>query len=278
MPSKYHFLKYRLFLLLILTALLCPALAVPAQAQDEEPLPQKRWEELQEELEYTEREYKKEKEEEEEPEEEIEESSETAGAEDSGGFLDGMKSYANFILIGIAIAIIAVLVVLILKNLQRGNVKVKTDLDSEILEEIEDNLEQADIYGFLRDALEAGNYKLAIRLYFLQILQLLVRLEIIVWKKDKTNALFQQEMMGHALYKDFRGVCLIFERVWYGDVTITKETWEETSPHFKAMMDQLLAIEAAQQEPEETAAVPPAPAQTSTTETAPQQGEEENGQ
>lgn len=111
----------------------------------------------------------------------------------------------------------------------------KTALNYSI-EKIEANLHQADLEGFVNQAVQNGDYKLAIRLYYLQIIKKLSLQKWIKWKKDKTNNAYLNEMRGSGSFKEFRAVTRLFERVWYGDVRIDASDFEVLRPQFLAFL------------------------------------------
>ncbi|MBL4650568.1 MAG: hypothetical protein JKY03_12625, partial [Aureispira sp.] len=73
------------------------------------------------------------------------------------------------------------------------------------LAQIETNLEEADVEGFLKQALVDKNYRLAIRLYYLAIIKELSGKGAIEWKKEKTNGDYRRELQrkNHPKLKDF---------------------------------------------------------------------------
>lgn len=223
--------------LLLLLCFLLPGLSAKAQ-EDTRELPSQRWKELREEMEYVERQYKKEKKEEEKEEEPVEKdtsSSDDASGVDFSGFFG--SAIVKGVMIAISVIVLMVLVYLILKNQGRSNVKVnKKTSAQQVLEEVEENLEEADIPHFLDEALKAGDYQLAIRLYFLKVLQVLTQSKHIDWKRDKTNAEYVEEMAANPYAGQFRQVTRIFEKVWYGDIVIDEQVYHLASGHFEAFI------------------------------------------
>ena len=106
------------------------------------------------------------------------------------------------------------------------------------LEEIETNLQEADVEGFLKQALANENYRLAIRLYYLAIIKELSGKGAIEWKKDKTNGDYRRELQrkNHPKLKDFRAVTRIFEYVWYSDMAFDGGQFEEVRINFKDLL------------------------------------------
>ena len=107
----------------------------------------------------------------------------------------------------------------------------RNNLDYSI-EKVEADIHQSDLEGFARHALDKQDYKLAIRLYFLQILKELSVSKLIKWKRDKTNNEYIREMRSHEFFKDFRHLTRQFERVWYGDVNVQEKEFNVLRPQF----------------------------------------------
>jgi hypothetical protein len=105
--------------------------------------------------------------------------------------------------------------------------------------EIEENLHEADLEGFAQHALDKDDYKLAIRLYYLQILKVLSQDKKIKWKRDKTNNQYIREMASHPQFKAFGSITRQFERVWYGDVEVKKREFEKLQPSFSSFLKKI---------------------------------------
>lgn len=111
------------------------------------------------------------------------------------------------------------------------------------IEEAEENLLETDLQYLLREALEKGDYKLAVRVYYLEILKQLSLKNLIKWQRDKTNSEYLREMRKQAHFKDFRHVTRIFERVWYGDTKIEQDIFQQISPEFEVYLKRVSSNE-----------------------------------
>jgi len=149
-----------------------------------------------------------------------------------------LKDFSQAVLIFFAIVVLAFVVfraiagdaILVNKQIERN--KPVT------LEEIETNLERADVESFLDKALKGKDYRLAVRLYYLAIIKKLSLAGAIKWKKDKTNGHYTKEMRraGHPQLKEFRNVTRIFEYVWYSDAQFDGGKFEEVRTDFKNLL------------------------------------------
>lgn len=77
------------------------------------------------------------------------------------------------------------------------------------------------------EAVMAGDFRLAVRLRFLDILMKLDKKGIISFKEDKTNREYYNEIAQPSVKKGFSGVAGIFENVWYGELELSKNQYTE---------------------------------------------------
>lgn len=107
------------------------------------------------------------------------------------------------------------------------------------LEHVEQNLPETDIEVFLREAIENGHFTLAIRLYFLLVIQRLSARGWVAWTRDKTNRDYLSEMRGKPVFPTFREATLQYERIWYGNQTLDKEAFEPVEQQFRKLLAQV---------------------------------------
>jgi hypothetical protein len=109
-----------------------------------------------------------------------------------------------------------------------------------------ENIEDLDVAALLKQALTAGNLRMAVRLYYLGLLKLLNEGGIIVWKKDKTNREYLSELMFQDQYfEDVKKLTLAYEQVWYGEHTLTPESFQVLIKNFELVNQKLTTIKAA---------------------------------
>ena len=114
-----------------------------------------------------------------------------------------------------------------------------SNIDQIDIEKIEENLHESDLERFIRQALEQQNYALAIRLYYLAILKELSLSKAIHWKKNKTNRRYLMEMKSSPLSADFKDLTRVFERIWYGNHSITDQDYKSLEPRFRSFVDRI---------------------------------------
>jgi len=89
-----------------------------------------------------------------------------------------------------------------------------------------ETLETAD-FAAQAEAAEADRaYRRAVRFYYLDLLQRLVRADLVVWTPDKANRELVRETRGTPVYDAFARSTTFFERVWYGDVSLDRSSYE----------------------------------------------------
>ncbi|MCE2734459.1 MAG: DUF4129 domain-containing protein [Chryseotalea sp.] len=137
-----------------------------------------------------------------------------------------------FILLGI--------VYLIVKNAttSTGSVKKRTDLFDTLSKAIDD-INQVDLELWLKQALEQGNLKAAIRVYFLLTLRNLQQAGLVKYQKDKTNRDYLFEMANKPHAEQFRKVTQTYEWVWYGDQEINKQQFDVFETTFVSINNQV---------------------------------------
>ena len=87
-----------------------------------------------------------------------------------------------------------------------------------------ENIDDFQLAGPLKDAIAAGNYRVAIRLYYLDLLKKLNASGKIVWVKDKTNRDYLGELFAKSWnFEEVRKITLAYEQVWYGEHTLNAD-------------------------------------------------------
>lgn len=159
----------------------------------------------------------------------------------SGGSGSGALGAGFFQVLFIIIVVIAI-VFLVSNFLGAGiftspqNRKVKKSDTSNTIDNIEAHFRESDLDRFIREASEQGKYALAIRLYYLAIIKELSLNRTILWKKDKTNKEYIQEMRKTNIFQPFREATGIFERVWYGEGELEALDYQAIKPKFEALI------------------------------------------
>jgi len=132
------------------------------------------------------------------------------------------------------VIILAVLIFLIYKLIISNIENKKTDeglVFIDDLSKVEDNLMRADLEKLLQQMIDRGDYRSAIRVQYLQIIQRLSKKKHIKWAKQKTNFDYLKELKEPTLSNDFSKTTLIYESAWFGHQQITAQRFKEMSEY-----------------------------------------------
>jgi hypothetical protein len=75
-------------------------------------------------------------------------------------------------------------------------------------------------------AVREGNYRLAVRLMFLQMLKTMSGKNIIQYKQDRTNFDYLLQLHNTRHYQDFFRLTRSYEYTWYGNFPVNDEAWQ----------------------------------------------------
>lgn len=116
------------------------------------------------------------------------------------------------------------------KNRAKGNV---------VLSDEEKILKHEDIKALLQAALDKQEYRLAVRYYYLYILQQMSQKELISWAVQKTNVDYLNELEKQELKAPFGQITRWYDYIWYGDFPIDEEGYQKVRTSFNNL-EQLL--------------------------------------
>ncbi len=133
-------------------------------------------------------------------------------------------------------AIAGIIIYLLLKADVLGSLFAKRAQQGEELdyETITENIHEIDFNGAIGQAVEQQNYRLAVRLLYLQTLKRLTDAELIQYKPDKTNRQYVYELANSPRQADFEHLTRQFEFIWYGDFPVDAGRFDELRVQFRA--------------------------------------------
>lgn len=99
-------------------------------------------------------------------------------------------------------------------------------------EEIRD-IHALDFPTLLNEALARKDYRSAIRIHYLQLLQSLSSSGRIDWRPEKTNGEYLAELRSSTIYDPMRRLTLLFDYVWYGEFAIDRGEYESVRVDFE---------------------------------------------
>ncbi len=148
------------------------------------------------------------------------------------------EQWGRFLLISLLVLAIGFVLFRVMVNINDAPLPVRQQIQT--IDDIEKNIHEADIDRFLREALAAQQYRLAIRLYYLAIIKELSLKGKIQWQRDKTNGAYLREMRNQSqLYSSFSHLTLIFEYVWYSNSGFNQENYAQVEPEFASFLKQI---------------------------------------
>jgi hypothetical protein len=106
------------------------------------------------------------------------------------------------------------------------------------LEAEREDLETGDIFAIhypkeIDRAVQQGDYRLAVRLLYLQLLRELADREIIRYKPDHTNFDYLLQLQSTGLYRDFFRLTRNYEYSWYGQFDLDREKFGKIKNDFE---------------------------------------------
>lgn len=128
-------------------------------------------------------------------------------------FLDGLSKPLGYVLITI---VVILLVYFVIRTLIEAPDKKFKDIASETATDDDEITIESDLESLLKEALNSGNYRAAIRIYYLKALKLLGEKNIVSPSREKTNFEYLVEIGPHPVFNLFREMTMIFERNWFG--------------------------------------------------------------
>ena len=91
--------------------------------------------------------------------------------------------------------------------------------------ESHDNIHEIDFNEQIQQAINNGNYRLAVRLCYLSSLKKLSDQSLISWQPEKTNQTYIGEIEDASIKNQFSILTRQFEYIWYGEFFIDKDNF-----------------------------------------------------
>lgn len=104
-------------------------------------------------------------------------------------------------------------------------------------DDVPEDIHGLDFPALLTDAEAAGNFRLAVRLGYLQALHALSEHQLIQWQPDKTNQHYLTELAGTSWQPPFARLTHQFEYAWYGEQPLTPATYGQVRLARQAFLD-----------------------------------------
>ncbi|PTX62036.1 hypothetical protein C8N46_103134 [Kordia periserrulae] len=108
-------------------------------------------------------------------------------------------------------------------------------------EDIDTNIHSADFNKLIQEATANGDYRLAIRYQYLNMLKQLSAAEIIAFDPEKTNLDYTYEIKEEALREQFQYTSYVYNYVWYGEFDINQAQYEKAQESFTVVLKKAAA-------------------------------------
>ncbi|MBK6379941.1 MAG: DUF4129 domain-containing protein [Chitinophagaceae bacterium] len=107
------------------------------------------------------------------------------------------------------------------------SVKAEAEVEEEII------TKESDFDALIRQSLQSGNYRQAVRYQYLRTLHLLAEKNMVHLPPDKTNFQYVSEIANRNHQQPFASLTLNYEYVWYGEFEIDKNIYDKIESNFR---------------------------------------------
>lgn len=114
----------------------------------------------------------------------------------------------------------------------------KKEVQGQAPDTLQQNVLETDWALYVKNALYDGNFRLAIRYRFLEMIQLLHRKGYIVYSKEKTDLDYYRSIQQLAIQQLFRSMMLQYEYAWFGKFDTGEPDWQVADAYFKQIESQ----------------------------------------
>jgi len=108
-----------------------------------------------------------------------------------------------------------------------------------LLSDDEELIQREDLDQLIDQAIAASNYRLAVRFYYLRVLQKMSTQDLIDWQVQKTNHEYIFEIEDLNLRNQFRKVTDIYDYIWYGNFEVDETAFAKAKSSFTQLNNQL---------------------------------------
>jgi len=154
--------------------------------------------------------------------------------------VSGIASFFIQLLPYLIVASLVALLVWVFLKMDSGQlIFEKKQASLAFLSDDEELIKREDIQVLIDKAIAEGNYRLAIRFYYVLALQKMSGKELIVWQVQKTNHEYIYEVKDPNLRKQFRHVTDLYDYIWYGNFEVDEASFQKAQSSFVNLTRQL---------------------------------------
>lgn len=151
------------------------------------------------------------------------------GVEEATGILAILLKIIPYVVL---LLVLGLLIKFFLKVNVNSIVTGKNQRASVLLTEDEEIIKNKDIQSLIDKAISDKNYRLAVRYYYLLVLQKLQENEVIEWEPQKTNEDYIKEIKKKSIIDNFKNVTHLYDFVWYGNFEINEVEFSKVASIF----------------------------------------------
>ncbi|WP_374175437.1 DUF4129 domain-containing protein [Flavobacterium tructae] len=102
-----------------------------------------------------------------------------------------------------------------------------------IYSEIEKNIHLLDFDKLIKESIQSGERRAAVRYYYLWLLKVMAQNQYIEWDIEKTNSDYLYELQKPAHKEEFTYLSYLYNYIWYGEFEIDEITFRNAENRFK---------------------------------------------
>ncbi|WET03782.1 DUF4129 domain-containing protein [Flavobacterium sp. YJ01] len=152
---------------------------------------------------------------------------------------ESAQTSLNFVVILfriIAILVVIIVVYFIAKNISNQEGKWifgKSDKKTIFYSDAEKNIHLLDFEKLIKESIQNGEKRAAIRYYYLWLLKVMAQHNYIEWDIEKTNSDYLYELQQTAHKEEFTYLSYLYNYIWYGEFEIDDIRFNSTENRFK---------------------------------------------
>ena len=105
--------------------------------------------------------------------------------------------------------------------------------------DVENNIHATDFNALIQEAEASGNFRLAIRFYYLWLLKTLSEAEVIAYDVEKTNSDYFNEMTSEVIKKEYLYTSYLYNYIWYGEFDIDENQFNKAKNAFNKFLNSI---------------------------------------
>ncbi len=136
----------------------------------------------------------------------------------------------------ILLIILLILIAWLFSRLNPGRVFLKQEKQAQVfMNEEEELVKNEDLPALIKEAIQNGNFRIAIRYYYLLQLRKLDELKLIEYQFQKTNREYSEEISDDQIRKVFGETTRFYEFIWYGAFPVTHSEFNLAQNEFQKL-------------------------------------------